>query len=370
MKKLYLLLCLSTILSGEIQRVDMTQKLGLAAGQFAQLMIPDDYRVPANGHLKLVFHFHSATWAAEDIIFKSGINALLFNIHLGALSGSYSTPFADASLFNATLNAIQTEINNLNFGDSVFVDTLIVTSFSAGYGAVREILQTSAYYQKINALILADGLHTASYLPSMDTQMAEFVQFAKDARDHNKIFLLTHSAIPTPGYESTTSTSNYLINKLGSTRQSCNFYDGIGDQTSYYNKGDFRIRGYAGTTADDHMKHLYGINLSIDLLETMWTPDPTGFNNLQPEHTLPRFGTYPNPFNNEITFAFDGLRDELSEIRIYDVCGRQIADLENLHPQEGLLSLQWQAEEFPSGYYIVILYQSEHCVTAGISLIK
>ena len=65
-------------------RIDLTSKLALntASGQFAQLFIPDYYSAPADGRYMLVFHSHSASWAAEDEVYRSNTNAILFNIHL------------------------------------------------------------------------------------------------------------------------------------------------------------------------------------------------------------------------------------------------------------------------------------------------
>ena len=63
-------------------RIDLTSNLGLnsSTGQFAQLFVPDYYAASANGQYMLVLHLHSASWAAEDQVYRSNTNAILFNI--------------------------------------------------------------------------------------------------------------------------------------------------------------------------------------------------------------------------------------------------------------------------------------------------
>ena len=67
--------------------------LDVDAGQFAQLFIPDYFSAPQEGSFLLVFHLLSASWAAEDDVYKSNTNAVLFNIYLGGFSSSYKYYF-------------------------------------------------------------------------------------------------------------------------------------------------------------------------------------------------------------------------------------------------------------------------------------
>ena len=87
-------------------RIDLTGALQLssATGQFAQLFVPDYYIPPTNGKIKVVFHLHSASWAAEDQVYKSETNAVLFNIHLGGFSSSYQVNFSSVGLEMMLLN--------------------------------------------------------------------------------------------------------------------------------------------------------------------------------------------------------------------------------------------------------------------------
>ena len=259
----FLLILNSALFAAEI-RIDFTSKLGLSSGsQFAQLFVPDYYAPPADGKFVLVFHFHSATWAAEAEITKSGVNAALFNIHLGPLSSPYKNYFQDQTKFKKILDEILDILQSRKIIQNPAIETLVLTSFSAGYASVREILKVPEYYQHIDALNLADGLHCNSDHETMEQQMQDFVRFAKDARDGKKIMLITHSRIQTSGYESTTETADYLIQKIGATKTPASVQDEIGLQTSACDTGHFYLRGYTGETAEDHLKHLYAMHLML-----------------------------------------------------------------------------------------------------------
>lgn len=280
MKKIYLLSCLflmnAALFAAEI-RIDFTSKLGISPGaQFAQLFIPDYYEAPADGKFMLVFHFHSATWAAENEITKSGVNAVQFNIHLGALSSPYQNYFLDQSKFKSILDEILVVLQNNNIIRNPAIETLILTSFSAGYAGVREILKVPEYYLHIDALNLADGLHCSSDDETMEQQMHDFLRFARDARDRKKIMLITHSGIPTSGYKSTTETADYLIQKIGATRTSVSVQDDIGLQSSACDTGNFHLRGFTGETAEDHLKHLYAMHLMVTQAVGILQPTSVG----------------------------------------------------------------------------------------------
>ncbi|VAX26959.1 hypothetical protein MNBD_IGNAVI01-2698 [hydrothermal vent metagenome] len=252
------------------KRISLTNKLNLDVndGQFAQIFIPDYFSPSQDGNFLLVFHLHSASWAAEDEVYKSKTNAVLFNIHLGGFSSSYKNYFVDQNNFNKILGLIVKELKANNVIENPIIENLIMTSFSAGYGGVREILKTQTYYDMIDALTLADGLHS-DLEPDV---MKDFLRFAADARDKKKIMLLTHSNILTHTYANTTETADYLINNINTVRVNYDAVDNIGKQYSRADTGYFHVKGYRGTTAEDHMKHLFNMDKmlkqAVDILST------------------------------------------------------------------------------------------------------
>lgn len=245
------------------QRFDLTTKLNLGSGQFAQLFIPDYFVPPDDGKFLLVFHLHSASWAAENQVYKSQSNAVLFNIHLGSLSSPYQNYFSDPNKFSTILDTVLSVLGNNSIIQTPQIKCLVITSFSAGYAGLREILKTQSYYDIINAINLADGLHCSSDPGTAAIQMQDFIKFAIDARDNKKIMLLTHSSITTSGYQSTTETSNYLINGTGTQVTNVPEVDEIETMYAKCDTGFFQIRRYYGQTAEDHLKHLYAMHIML-----------------------------------------------------------------------------------------------------------
>lgn len=286
---------------GQGIRIDLTSNLGLnngTTGQFAQLFIPDYYQAPTDGKFDLVFHLHSASWAAEDQVYKANANAILFNIHLGGFSSSYQNYFVNQSYFQNILDTVTAILNRNGIISSPQIKHLIVTSFSAGYGGVREILKNSVYYNKINVLTLADGLHCNSDSATKTIQMKDFLSFAKDARDKLKIMFLTHSSILTSGYDNTTQTANYLINGISSVRTAYSAIDEIGTQYSKCDTGYFHLKGYYGDTANDHLKHLYAMNKMLEDALYILYNQTTGLNDVEQNNdNFALEQNYPNPFN-------------------------------------------------------------------------
>ena len=336
-------------------RINLTSQLQLntSAGQFAQIFVPDYFSPPVDGGITLVFHLHSASWAAEDEVYKSETNAVLFNIHLGGFSSSYQNYFSNQNKFQTILNLVLSNLSSHNIIEDPNIENLIVTSFSAGYAGVREVFKVSSYYNSIDALLLADGLHCSSNSASMQIQMQDFVKFAKHARDLNKVMILTHSSITTSGYESTTQTADYLIGHIGAVRESCNINDIIGTRYSKCDTGNFHLRGYHGLTAEDHLKHLYAMNLILEQ-----AVDILGIETASIEDDSPAVETFllsqnfPNPFNPSTTIDYKLENPGYVELCIYDLCGRVVKSLFRGFQNSGDHSVIWNASGLPSGVYM------------------
>ena len=337
------------------KRFDLTSELQLnqnTTGQFAQVFVPNYIKAPDDGKFTLVFHLHSASWAAEDQVYKAKANVVLFNIHLGAFSSPYQNYFQDSNKFRLIQDKVLGVLQKNNIIANPQIETLIVTSFSAGYAGVREIFKTQSYYDQIKALALADGLHCNSDPVLKEQQMKDFLRFARDARDRKKIILLTHSEIPTSGYESTTQTANYLINGIGAQRIAVSTVDEIGAQKSACDTGYFHLKGYAGETATDHLKHLYAMNLMLEKIIRILAQTTVGLNDniIKPE-TAFTMRNYPNPFNS-ITFISYRLPSSASVVlKVFDSLGRLVDVVANEIQPMGSHILKWEASKYCSGLY-------------------
>lgn len=356
---------------GNGSRLNLTSELGLASGQFAQLFIPDYYQIPAEGRLTLVFHFHSASWAAEDVVYRSGVNAVLFNIHLGALSSPYQAYFANVTRFSNILERVRSLLQSQFNVTNLQIDKLILTSFSAGYAGVREILTVKTDYEMIDALLLADGLHSSSASHLMQSQLQNFVRFAADARDQQKIMFITHSSIPTSGYRSTTETANYLLHKIGAQRQAVNLKDEIGTCTSVCDTGSFHLRGYTGETAEDHMKHLYNMHQMLKPAVELLEQSAAGVNQ-SPAKTNSRFclRNYPNPFNLQTCIYYELPQRVPVALQIFNCSGQLVQTLMQGEQPAGGYQIGWTADDLASGIYFFQLRAGVKTVQSRCLLIR
>ena len=358
-------------------RIDLTASFGLngGGGQFAQMFVPDYYRPPADSGVLLVFHFHGASSAAEDQVTRARANAVLFNVHIGALSSPYQAWFADQSRFGRIIDTVLWRLDRHGIVRGARLRTLVVTSFSAGYAGVREVLKVPAYFQSIDALNLADGLHCNSDPPTREVQMRDFLAFARDAAARRRIFCLTHSSITTSGYESTTQTANYLLAGLGTGRTPWTTTDSIGQMYSRADTGRFHLRGYLGETAPDHLKHLAAMHMMIAQVMQILGVPPVGVEergDVQEGFRLEQ--NYPNPFNGATLIRFSiregSGEDERLRLAVYDLLGREVAVLVDGAATPGDYSVPFDGTRLPSGVYLYRLQTADAGVSRRMTLVK
>ncbi len=212
----------------------------------------------------------------QDAFIKTNINGILITIHLGMFSGPYRITFSDSNFLQTILDeALERIKENKGIDFSEKRLNIFFTSFSAGYGGIREILKYEKYYDKIKGIILLDGLHT-DYVETEKgkvvnpIQMKDFLRFARDAVNFKKHFIVTHSEIIPEGYSSTTETAKYLID---STATEIIFaerlYDNDFVQEYYAFNGYFRVFGFYGDKAADHMKHFYNLDKFLRMLTSV-----------------------------------------------------------------------------------------------------
>ena len=250
------------------RQFDLTDTLQLDrdAGQFARLFVPDHIDISTDSEVDLVLHLHGASWTAERAVNKTGIPAVLVSIHLAGFSSVYRRYFEIPGRIDQIITGVQAILREHSKVPDIRLRHLILTSFSAGYGGVRELLKFPELYREIDALLLADGLHTDSDSLRMAEQMSDFVRFAADASRCEKVMVVTHSRIEPEGYESTTSTADYLIRKLDLARDYTERADSIGQQYVHTRAGCFHVTGYLGQTGSDHMRHLHHMDIPLKIL--------------------------------------------------------------------------------------------------------
>ncbi len=81
-------------------------------------------------------------------------------------------------------------------------------------------------------------------------------------------------------------------------------------------------------------------------------------------------GPFPNPFNPEASFVIQLQRPEAISLEIFNLAGRQVAEIAGGVYPAGLSTITWRAEAFTAGIYLVRLKTQEQVRTARAVLLK
>jgi hypothetical protein len=223
-----------------------------------QLYVPGRLERPVEG-LPLLVHFHGPGWIAEQA--AEANDSACLSLQLGSGSAVYAKPFRQQGRFLELLKEAESKA-----GFSFTVVTL--SGWSAGCGAIREILKDPANDSRIGRVILIDGVHT-SYRKGfpgplesdIDPELlASLVRFARRAIAGKKSMLVTHSAIFPGTYASTTETADWMLRTLNVPRIAVLKWGPMKtQQLSEAKKGSFELLGFAGNSAPDHVDQLHAL---------------------------------------------------------------------------------------------------------------
>ena len=79
---------------------------------------------------------------------------------------------------------------------------------------------------------------------------------------------------------------------------------------------------------------------------------------------------YPNPFNNVTKINFSIPNESIVSLKVYDLLGKEIANLMHQNFEPGFYDIKWHAEDISSGIYFVKLDAGEFVQTLKIMLFK
>jgi hypothetical protein len=189
----------------------------------------------------------------------------------------YNNAFIDSLAFSLLVDSL-TQSARREIGLELRIKKIILSGFSAGYGAIRRILSQPGNADRVDMILLLDGIH-ASYVPEQ-TPIAEggtidsagleaFRLFAFEASRtaSGKRFVVTHSEIFPGTYVSTTEATDFLIRSLGLRRTAVLNWGPLGmQQISKARIGNFEVLGFAGNTAPDHVDHFHALPQFLDRL--------------------------------------------------------------------------------------------------------
>jgi hypothetical protein len=225
--------------------------------ELGTLFVPDAL---AHKHAApLVIFFHGGKWLPEVAAARNRM--VVISIQIGAGSGVYVRAFTDKQRFENLLREAEQKAG-------MKLGPLTLGGWSAGCGAIREILKSPAAYARIDRIIAIDGIHT-DYVAGkpgpleskLGTENLEnWERFARDAIAGNKRLIVTHSEIFPGTFASTTETADYLIQQLNLKRRPVVRWGPMRTQIlSEVRAGRFLLLGFAGNTAPDHVDQLHSL---------------------------------------------------------------------------------------------------------------
>ncbi|WP_438001804.1 hypothetical protein WMF26_20995 [Sorangium sp. So ce185] len=260
--------------------IDLDDRADATLDRSAVIPIPDGIiTIPssfssADGAYDLVVHFHGINDVVQTGFERAGLNAVVMIINMGISSAAYETRFSIRSYLPVLLAKAQTALEARGLRDAR-LRRVALSAFSAGYGAVRGLLNQPGFTDKVDAVLLLDGIHTG-YMPidhSLDMErLKPFGRFAELAAAGKKLMSITHSEIiPVGDYAGTHESTDALLKLTGAQRSPSAgadaqaVYDLTGTSgeakprfapLSEAHRGAFHVRGYPGTQKPDHVRHL------------------------------------------------------------------------------------------------------------------
>jgi len=143
--------------------------------------------------------------------------------------------------------------------------------------------------------------------------------------------------------------------------------------------GDYTYDAYVGEYPDiiwdeDHFEfekltNIDGYGFVYDWSNTGETFSGESISETQHKSII-RYTISPNPFNPSTTIRFDLPEAGEVSLNVYNIGGQRVAELINSYHQPGYHSIEWNADNLPSGIYFARLYAGEYKSTQKLLLLK
>lgn len=228
----------------------------------AQMFVPEDFQPDASGIVPLFVHFQGGITIAEENFARMQQPGVLIASTLKGRSSAFSTPYKDPSAFRQLLAAGEQDLST-RFGRDVQFAPITITFFSAGYGAVRELLKEPEFFDRIAALVSADSIYASVVHHDVRAPVAEhminFLRFAQAAARGEKTFVVAHGMYATD-YASTAECADLILASVAGRRIASRAHTerGVPIQSEYHQRG-CHIYTFDEATAGFHVDCLYMI---------------------------------------------------------------------------------------------------------------
>jgi hypothetical protein len=226
--------------------------------ELGSLFVPE--KTTQKHPVKLLLFFHGGDWLPEFSATQQR-NMAVITVQAGAGSGSYVKLFTDPARFSHLISEAEAK-SGLTFGE------IDLGGWSAGCGALRQILSDPASYDRVSGVLCIDGVHTGyvNGKPGPEESQIEtdnlqnWLRLGRDAIAGKKRFILTHSEIFPGTFASTTETADYLLREWGLPAHPVVKWGPMKTQMlSEVRMGGLQVIGFAGNSAPDHVDQLHSL---------------------------------------------------------------------------------------------------------------
>ncbi|MEJ2616288.1 MAG: T9SS type A sorting domain-containing protein, partial [Ignavibacteriaceae bacterium] len=127
---------------------------------------------------------------------------------------------------------------------------------------------------------------------------------------------------------------------------------------------------WTNSTDNQYSRNL-GTGDGIELVKVIKTTQTAVENsNADLPKTFALFANYPNPFNPITTIKYSMSKESFVTINVYDIVGREIANLVNDRKSAGNYSVKFYARNLPSGVYFYRMQAGSFVSTKKFVLLK
>ena len=244
-------------------------------GRGTELYLPPWF-APKRGGYDLIVHFHGLGKIQEANVERAQLNVAVVSVNLGVGTEAYAGMFRDPTAFDRLLADTDAEIARSGRAPGARLRRVALSAWSAGFVCVAKLLAQPAH-----AVLLADGFFSSftdlKKRTINEAPLEKFTTLIAAATRGDKLFAITHTAIPTSKYPSVEETVGKLLDMASIEKVPSD----VGPQEMHeqyaVDRGSFHVRGYDGTTARAHIRQIRRMGETLyPYLKERWAKEDDG----------------------------------------------------------------------------------------------
>jgi len=226
----------------------------------------------------VLVHFHGGDPTRKTVV-QVARGVVYVAIDKGVGSGAYANAFQRRDKWPNLKTSITNALRAQTGDERAHIRHLGLSAWSAGYGAVNQIIKQDA--DGVDAVVLLDSLHGSwkfgttardhDRTSSVDLgYIAPLVGYARRAQRGEKLFVLTHSRIDPKLYPGVGITADALLERLGAKRKPSDARFGMLSEVGAVDVEGLHVWSFDGRNERAHCAHISLIAPALHLVEAAW----------------------------------------------------------------------------------------------------